>query len=34
MQLRFRATSDGNTTATAPNGMSVDNLRVDVCQPD
>ena len=31
VQLRFRATSDSNTTAGTPNGMSIDNLRVDVC---
>ena len=31
-QLRFRATSDSNTAALAPNGMGIDNLRVDVCQ--
>jgi hypothetical protein len=32
VQLRFRATSDSNTVGPAPNGMSIDNLRVDVCQ--
>lgn len=32
VQLRFRATTDSNTTAPAPNGMSIDNLRVEVCQ--
>jgi hypothetical protein len=32
MQLRFRASSDSNTTAAAPNGMSIANLRIDVCQ--
>lgn len=32
MQLRFRASSDSNTTAAVPNGMSIANLRIDVCQ--
>jgi hypothetical protein len=32
VQLRFRATSDTNTTAAAPNGMSIANLRIEVCQ--
>jgi len=32
VQLRFRATTDSNTVAAAPNGMSIDNLRVEVCQ--
>jgi len=32
VQLRFRATTDSNTFAPAPNGMSIDNLRVEVCQ--
>jgi hypothetical protein len=32
VQLRFRASSDSNTTAAAPNGMAIDNLRVDSCQ--
>lgn len=32
IQLRFRATSDSNTAATAPNGWSVDNIRVQRCQ--
>lgn len=31
VQLRFRASSDSNTTATAPNGMAIDNLRIDIC---
>jgi len=31
-QLRFRATTDSNTAAAAPNGMGIDNLRVEVCQ--
>ncbi len=34
IQLRFRATSDSNTVANPPasNGLSIDNLRVEVCQ--
>lgn len=32
VQLRFRATSDSNTAAAAPNGMEIDNVRIDVCQ--
>lgn len=32
VQLRFRASSDSNTVGPAPNGMSIDNLRVEVCQ--
>ena len=32
-QLRFRASSDANTGATAPNGMAIDNLKVEVCTP-
>ncbi|MFZ2236954.1 MAG: hypothetical protein WAV67_11330 [Dokdonella sp.] len=32
-ELRFRASSDSNTAATAPNGMAIDNLKVDVCTP-
>ena len=32
IQLRFRATSDSNTAATAPNGWSIDNIRVQRCQ--
>jgi hypothetical protein len=32
VQLRFRATSDSNTTAAAPNGMVIDNVKVSVCQ--
>ncbi|WP_257387852.1 hypothetical protein [Tahibacter caeni] len=31
IQLRFRATSDSNTAATAPNGMEFDNVKIDVC---
>ena len=30
-QLRFRTSSDSNTVATAPNGMAIDNLKVEVC---
>lgn len=32
IQLRFRATSDSNTAGTAPTGMHIDNLKVEVCQ--
>jgi hypothetical protein len=34
IELRFRATSDSNTVALpeATNGMSIDNLRVEVCR--
>jgi hypothetical protein len=32
VQLRFRHTSDSNTAAAAPNGMEIDNVRIDVCQ--
>jgi hypothetical protein len=32
VQLRFRASSDGNTVAATPNGMSIANLRIEVCQ--
>jgi len=31
VQLRFRASSDSNTAATAPNGMEIDNVRIDIC---
>jgi len=32
IQLRWRAVSDPNTTAPAPNGMYVKNVKVEVCQ--
>lgn len=32
VQVRFRAVSDSNTIGTAPAGMYIDNLKVDVCQ--
>ncbi|NCT67452.1 MAG: hypothetical protein GXC76_07395 [Rhodanobacteraceae bacterium] len=32
VQLRWRAVSDSNTTAPAPNGMYVQNVKVEVCQ--
>ena len=32
IQLRWRAVSDSNTTAPAPNGMYVDNVKIEVCQ--
>ncbi|MBL8299279.1 MAG: hypothetical protein JNN30_13150 [Rhodanobacteraceae bacterium] len=31
IQLRFRASSDSNTAAAAPNGMEIDNVRIDIC---
>lgn len=31
VQLRFRASSDSNTAASAPNGMAIDNVRIDIC---
>lgn len=31
VQLRFRATSDSNTAAAAPNGMEIDDVRIDIC---
>lgn len=33
IRLRFRATTDDNTSAPAPNGFEVDNIRVNACQP-
>jgi hypothetical protein len=33
VQVRFRAVTDSNTTATAPNGMYIDNFKVETCQP-
>ena len=32
LQLRWRAVTDSNTTAPAPNGMYVDNVKIEVCQ--
>lgn len=32
-QVKFRHTSDSNTGATAPNGMAIDNIRVETCTP-
>jgi hypothetical protein len=32
IQLRYRMTSDSNTTAQAPNGLIIDNFQVTVCQ--
>jgi hypothetical protein len=32
VQLRFRTTSDSNTAATAPNGWSIDNIKVERCE--
>lgn len=31
VQLRFRATTDSNTAAAAPNGMAIDNVKIDIC---
>lgn len=33
VQVRFRAVSDSNTAATAPNGMFIDNFKIETCQP-
>ena len=32
-QIQFRASSDSNTAAAAPNGMAIDNLKVEACTP-
>jgi hypothetical protein len=32
VQVEFRALSDANTTANAPNGMAIDNFKVEICQ--
>ncbi|MBL0163605.1 MAG: fibronectin type III domain-containing protein [Xanthomonadales bacterium] len=32
INIRFRAVSDSNSIGTAPTGMFIDNLKVDVCQ--
>lgn len=32
-QLKFRHTSDSNTAAATPNGMAIDNIRVETCTP-
>ena len=32
VQLRYRMTTDSNTAATAPNGLVIDNFKVEVCQ--
>ncbi|MEO6076065.1 MAG: hypothetical protein ABIP56_04595, partial [Dokdonella sp.] len=32
-QLRFRTSSDTNTGAAPPNGMAIDNLKVEACTP-
>ncbi len=32
INLRYRMTSDSNTAANAPNGLIIDNFKVDVCQ--
>ena len=32
VQLRWRAVTDSNTTAPSPNGMYIDNVKVEVCQ--
>jgi len=33
MQIRFRHVSDSNTTASAPNGMAIRNIKVETCTP-
>ena len=32
LQVRWRAVSDSNTAATTPNGMYVQNVKIEVCQ--
>ena len=32
LQVRWRAVSDSNTAAAAPNGMYVQNVKIEVCQ--
>jgi hypothetical protein len=32
IRLRFRATGDDNTAASAPNGFEIDDIRVFGCQ--
>jgi hypothetical protein len=32
IKLRYRMTSDSNTAATAPNGLVIDNFKVEACQ--
>jgi len=32
LKLRYRMTTDSNTAAPAPNGMVIDNFKVEVCQ--
>ena len=32
VQIRFRAASDANSTAPAPNGMVIGNFKIEVCQ--
>lgn len=32
VQIRFRAVADSNSVGTTPNGMFIDNFKVDVCQ--
>ena len=32
MQIRFRTTADGGAVGVSPNGMHIDNLKVEVCQ--
>lgn len=32
LQLRYRFVSDSNTAATAPNGIVIDNFKVEICQ--
>jgi hypothetical protein len=32
IKLRYRMTTDGNTTAPAPNGFIIDNFKIEVCE--
>jgi hypothetical protein len=32
LTLRYRMTTDGNTSAPAPNGMVIDNFKIETCQ--
>lgn len=33
IQLKFRMSADSNTAAAAPNGMAIDNIRIETCTP-
>ena len=32
LQVRYRMASDSNTAASAPNGIVIDNFKVEICQ--